>query len=77
MSEPTIKSIKSHYKDELRKQRAGTGSSVVKSLTEKKRGRWLLLSDELDKKLQLYLRRIREDGGPVTAGIAIAATRGY
>ena len=25
--------------------------------------------------MQLYLRRIREDGGPVTAGIAIAAAR--
>ena len=76
VSESTVKSIKSHYKDELRKQRAGTGSSVVKSLPEKKCGRRLLLGDELDKKLQLYLRRIREDGGPVTAGIAIAAARG-
>lgn len=70
VSESTVKSIKTCYKDELRKQ-AGTGSSVVKSLPEKKRGRTLLLGDELDKKLQLYLKRIREDGGPVTAGIAI------
>jgi len=36
-----------------------------------------LLGDKLDKKLQLYLRRIRDDGGPVTAGIAIAAARGW
>ena len=35
-----------------------------------------LLGDELDKKLQLYLRRIREHGGPVTAGITIAVARG-
>lgn len=76
VSESTIKSIEICYKEELRKQRAGTGSSVVKSLPEKKRGRTLLLGDELDKKLQLYLRRIREDGGLVTAGVAIAAARG-
>ena len=76
VSEAIIKSIKICYKDELRKQQTGTGSSVVKLLSEKKRGRTLLLGDELDKKLQLYLRRIREDGGPVTAGIAIAAARG-
>ena len=72
VSESTVKSIKSRYKDESRKPRASTGSSVVKSLPEKT----LLLGDELDKKLQLYLRRIREDGGPLTAGIAIAAARG-
>ena len=76
VSEATVKAIKSCYKDELRKQQTGTGSSVVKLLQEKKHGQTLLLSDELDKKLQLYLRRIREDGGPVTAGIAIAAARG-
>lgn len=76
VSESTVKSIKTSYKDELRKQQASTGSSVVKLLPQKKRGRTLLLGDELDKKLQLYLRRIREDGGPVTAGIAIAAARG-
>ena len=35
----------------------------------------LLLDDELDKKLQLYIKSIQADGGPVTAGIAIAATR--
>ena len=76
VSEANIKSIKSCYKDELRKQQTGTGNSVVKLLPEKEHGRTLLLGDELDKKLQLYLRRIREDGGLVTAGIAIAATRG-
>ena len=77
VSDSTVKSIKSCYKEELRKQRASTGrSAIVNSLPEKKRGRTLLLGDELDKKLQLYLKRIREDEGPVTAGIAIAAARG-
>ena len=32
VSESTVKSIKSRYKDELRKQRVDTGSSIVESL---------------------------------------------
>ena len=72
----TVKSIKSQYKDELKKQRADTGRSVVNSLPEKKCGRTLLLGDELDKKLQLYTKRIRANGGPVTAGITMAAAGG-
>ena len=75
VSESTVKSIKSCYKDEIRKQQKGNGSSVVKLLPEKKRGQMLLLGDEL--KLPLYLKRIRKDGGPVTTGIAIVAARVY
>ena len=66
-----MKSIKSQYKDKLKKQKADAGRSVVNLLPEKKRARTLLLVDELDKKLQLYIKRIRADGGPVTAGIAL------
>ena len=57
VNESTVKSIKGCYKDELRKQQKGNGSSVVMLLPEKKRGRMLLLGDELGKKLQLYLRK--------------------
>ena len=35
-----------------------------------------LLGESIDKRLQLYLKAIRANGGPVTAGIAIAAARG-
>ena len=35
VQESTVKSIKTQYKDELRKQRADTGKSVVISLPEK------------------------------------------
>ena len=78
MSKSTVKSIKSCYKEELRKQRANIGrSTIVNSLPKKKHvEQTLLVGDELDKKLQLYLKRIREDGGPVTAAITIAAARG-
>jgi hypothetical protein len=42
----------------------------------KPRGRPLLLGQELDAKVQLYLRKLRETGGVVTSRIAMAAARG-
>ena len=35
-----------------------------------------MLGDGIDKKLQLYLKANRANGGPVIVGIAIAAARG-
>ena len=44
---------------------------------EKEKGiHTLLLGESIDKRLQLYLKAIGANGGPVTAGIAIAAARG-
>ena len=45
-------------------------------LPTKKRGRTLLLGNDLDEKLQLYLKQIRANGGPLTGRIAIAAAKG-
>ena len=45
-------------------------------LPQNKRGRGLLLGKELDAKLQLYLKTVRSNGGPVTARIVIAAAKG-
>ena len=45
VNESTVRSIKSCYKDELRKQQTGSGSSVVKLLPEKnvdKRFCWVM-----------------------------------
>ena len=36
----------------------------------------MLLGKELDSKVQLYLRKVREGGGVVSSGIAIAAAKG-
>ena len=51
----------------------GTGLTLLPC---KKRGRLLLLGPELDKKVQLYLRRVRDAGGVVNARIAVAAAKG-
>ena len=48
----------------------------VTFLPEKKRGRPVLLGDELDEKVQVYLKKIREGGGVVSARITMAAARG-
>ena len=36
----------------------------------------MLLGDDLDKKVQMYLKKVREGGGVVSARIAMAAARG-
>ena len=43
-------------------------------LPPKKRGRPFLLGD-LDQKVQLYLKKVRDAGGIVSAAIAVAAAR--
>ena len=45
-------------------------------LPAKKRGRPVLLGEDLDGKVQLYLKKVREGGGVVSARIAMAAARG-
>ena len=35
-----------------------------------------MLGEELDKSVQVYLRKVRECGGVVTSRIAVAAARG-
>ena len=74
----TAKSLKKAYEEELRKRRRhGDGSSVeLADLPAKKRGRKLLIGENLDLKVQLYLRKVREGGGAVSARIAVAAARG-
>ena len=67
VKESTVKSIRNSYREASDKQRKATGNSVVISLLEKKRGRTLFLGDSIDRKLQLYLKANRANGGPVTA----------
>ena len=78
VSYSTAKSMKKAYEDELRKRRRCyvAGMEEITDLPAKKRGRKLLIGDNLDEKVQLYLRKVREGGGAVSARIAIAAARG-
>ena len=46
------------------------------TLSPKKRGRPILLGAHIDKQVQLYLKKIREHGGVITASVVVAAARG-
>ena len=58
-----------------RKRSADSEDDEVTVLPPKKRGRPFLLGD-LDQKVQLYLKKVRDAGGIVSAAIAVAAARG-
>ena len=73
VSETTVRSIRNAYREELRKKRSRAGNDEVSILPSKKHGRRVLLGQELDKKVQLYLKKVREGGGAVSSRIAMAA----
>ena len=70
--------MKKAYGEELRKRRRCDDESDqdISHLSAKKRGRKVLLGEDLDMKVQLYLRKVREGGGAISARIAMAAARG-
>ena len=72
---PTVHSIKKAYLEGMREKRAADDGDVT-VLPLKKRERPVLLGEELDSKVQLYLKKVREGGGVVSARIAMAAARG-
>ena len=64
------------YLIEVRCKKLHDGGQTTDKLPEKKRGRKLLLGEHLDKKLQLYISKMREGGGAITTHIVMAATTG-
>ena len=76
VSQTTVQSIWDAYKSEVKRKRRADCIDDVTILPEKKRGRSVLLGRELDSKVQLYLRKVREGGGVVSARIAMAAAKG-
>ena len=70
VSESTVKSIKKDYMKELRKRPRRNNGEVTASLPTKKRGRKLLLGEDLDSKVQLYLKKIRESEAPFQQGLS-------
>ena len=72
----TVKSIKKAYLEELRKRPRSEDGEEITALPTKKCGRKLLLGEDLDMKVQIYLRKIRQGGGAVSSRIALTAARG-
>ena len=61
VSESSVKSIKKCYLEAKRKR--NEESEGIMSLPTNKHGHTIQLGSDLDKKLQLYLRKIRTSGG--------------
>ena len=79
VSETTVRSIRDAYRKELKRKRMELDDDedvALESLNPKKRGRPLLLGNYLDEIVQLYLRKLRDAGGSISARIVIAAARG-
>ena len=72
ISNSTIESLKKAYIKELHRKRQ---ESITK-LPQQKCGRPVLLGAEVDSQVQLYLQKVRQQGGVVSSRIAMAAARG-
>ena len=75
LKENTVRDWRKAYRLELKK-RVRNGSEGITELPLKKRGRPLLLGEQLDKQLQAYLTSFRESGAVVNTAIAMACAEG-
>lgn len=71
LNESTVRSMKQKYEEEL-KRAVHEKREIQNVITQKKRGRPLLLGEELDTKIQSYLKAVRLRGGQITFAIALA-----
>ena len=59
----TVHSIKKTYLEGMREKRAAEDDGNATVLPLKKRGRPVLLGEDLDSNVQLYLKKVTEGGG--------------
>ena len=61
VSESTVKSIKKAYVEELRKRPWADDGEAITALPTKKRGRKFLLGQDVDQKVQIYLKKLERE----------------
>lgn len=76
LCEGTIRTWVKQYKRELISRRGCNKDANIVKLESKRRGRPLLLGDELDKRVQLYVKALREAGAVINTSITMAAAEG-
>ena len=76
ISNSTIESLKKAYIKELHHKGQEGNTETIAKLPQQKRGRPVLLGAEVDSQTQLYLQKVRQQGGVVSSRIAMAAARG-
>ncbi len=74
LKETTVQRLKNNYLSELKRKRVEP--CEITELPSKKRGRPLLLGDELDKKVKAYLVSLRSCGAVVNTAITLASAQG-
>ena len=76
VSEPTARRAKNLYLDELKKRSRSDDVDDFRELPTRKRGRPLLLGEELDRQVRTYLNDIRGRGCAVNTAVAIGVGLG-
>ena len=71
VGESTVRAFKKKYLEEVKKQKG-----EVTKLAVKKRGRKVLLGEELDGMVQKYVQAIRNAGTPIGTSVVMAAAQG-
>ena len=69
----TVDSIKQAYLETAQNKRTLDSDDDVSILPPMKHGRPFIFGEDLDKRIQLYLKKVRDGGGVVTAAIVVAA----
>ena len=67
---------KVQYLNELAKRKRNGEELPIKDLPQKKRGRPLLLGEQLDNQVEKYLKTLRDKGGVVNTAIVMACAEG-
>jgi len=75
-TETTVCSICNVYREDLKLWRWCGITEAMRSLPGKPRGRPLLLGTDLHKKLQLYVKKLREGSAVVSSKVVMAVARG-
>ena len=75
LTEPTVRRLKNSYAFELKKRPLQEKGSL-EELPTKKRGKPLMIGEELDREVKNYLTEIRKRGGVVNVAIALGVGKG-
>ncbi len=77
LKESSVRTWRNSYRLEIKKRvRCGEDNLTVSELPTKKRGRPLLLGEELEEQVRAYLTSLRENGAVVNTAILIACAKG-
>ena len=79
MKETSVRRFKENYQDQLKESIHSLSSdlpNIVRELVPKKRGRPLLIGEELDEQVREYIRELRREGVVINSDVAIAVGTG-